>query len=138
MTTTSRWLNAGQLHGLRKVGDIVIPGDGEFPSFTQSGVLAEVDRMFDYLNASDRDGLRMVLGAFRLLPRPLIRGILALSEHHRVLPGPLGAAARQVNLGVKGVVMTLYYSDVGTGRSIHELIGWDAKVVAPPAATGEA
>ena len=138
MTTTSRWLNAGQLHGLRKVGDIVIPGDGEFPSFSQSGVMAEVDRMLDYLHASDRDGLRLVFGAFRFLPGPVIRGIMALSERHRMLPGPLGAAARQINLGVKGVVMTLYYSDVGTGRSIHELIGWDAKVSGPPVATGEA
>jgi len=136
--TTSRWLSAGQLRGLRKVGDIVIPGDGEFPSFSQAGVMAHVDRMLDYLHPSDRDGLRLVFGLFRVLPGPAVRGILALSERHRLLPGPLGAAARQVNLGVKGVVMTLYYSDVGTGRSIHDLIGWDAKVVVPAVPSGEA
>lgn len=136
--TTSRWLTAGQLRGLRKVGDIVIPGDGEFPSFSQSGVIAEVDRMLDYLHPSDRDGLRFLFGLFRRLPGPLVRGLLALSERHRALPGPLGVAARQVNLGVKGVVMTLYYSDVGSGRSIHDLIGWDAKVVVPAGPAGEA
>ena len=135
--TTSRWLTAGQLRGLRKVGDLVIPGDGVFPAFSETGAITHVDRMLDYVHPADRDGLRLVFGLFRLLPRPAVWLILALSERHRWLPGALGAAARQVNLGVKGVVMTLYYSDVGTGRSIHELIGYDAKVVVPAAAAGE-
>ncbi|MCK6553169.1 hypothetical protein L6Q96_01080 [Candidatus Binatia bacterium] len=135
--TTSRWLSAGQLRGLRKVGDIVMPGNDEFPSFSQSGAIAHVDRMLDYVKDSDRDGLRLVFGLFRVLPGPAVRSILALSERHRWLPGPLGAAARQINLGVKGVVFTLYYSDVGSGRSIHELIGYDAKVIAPAVPSGE-
>lgn len=136
--TTSRWLSAAQLRGLRKVGDLVVPGDDEFPSFSQTGAIAHVDRMLDYVHTSDRDGLRFVFGLFRVLPKPVVWLILALSDRHRWLPGPLGAAARQVNLGVKGVVMTLYYSDIGSGRSIHELIGYDAKVVVPAPPADEA
>ena len=39
---------------------------------------------------------------------------MALTEKQRSLPEPLGQVCRMINLGLKGVVMTLYYSDLGT------------------------
>jgi hypothetical protein len=77
----------------------------------------------------DRDAVRIVLGVFRWLPRPVLYAIFWLTSRHRVAPEPLARVLRLVNLGVKGIVMTLYWSDVGEGRSVHEAIGWDARVV---------
>ncbi len=123
---SSRNLSAAQLSGLVKAGDIVIPGDAELPSFSRSGASAHVDRMFDYMHDSDRDGLKLLFSIFNVLPAFLLRGILKLSEKDKALPGPLGAAARMINVGVKGVVMTLYYSDTDQ-VGINQAIGWDAK-----------
>jgi aldehyde dehydrogenase (NAD+) len=72
----------------------------------------------------------MVLGVFRLMPRWTLRGLFALAENPRGL-GPLGAGLRLLWIGVKGVVMTLYWSDLGRGVSVHETIGWDARVGEP-------
>lgn len=117
-----------QLAGLLKVGDILIPGDGELPSFSQSGCAAASDRMLPYMNDSDRTGVTVLLTVFRFLPRFVVRGILWLTEQQRSVPEPLATPLRLINLGIKGVIMTLYYSDVGTRPTIHQAIGWDAHV----------
>ena len=127
-----------QLAGLMKVGDILIPGDGDMPSFSASGCAGEVDRMLDYMNESDRSGLTSVLGVFGTLPKAAVRGLFALTEQHQRVPEPAAAPFRMANLGIKGVVMTLYYSDIGEGSSIFERIHYDAKVVAPEAAAAAA
>lgn len=131
---TSRHFSAAQLAGLRKVGDVLIPGDGDLPSFSGSGALEHIDRMADYMSTGDRDGVKFLASLFRYLPTPAVRALMWLSEQQEHLPGPLGTGARLVNIGVKGVVMSLYYSDVGEGASVHAVIGYDARIVERPAA----
>jgi hypothetical protein len=130
-------LSALQRRGLLRVGDVLIPGDQDFPSFSRSGCAQQAERMFDFMHEEDRSGVQTLLAAFALLPRVLIRGLMALTERHRAFPAPIGAVLRLINTGVKGVVMTLYYSDVGVGASVYQLIGYDAKVVERPAPAGE-
>jgi hypothetical protein len=113
---------------LLRVGDLLIPGDGTLPSFSASGCAREVDRALACVNEADRQGLAMVLGIFRVAPAWSLRGLFALAERPRGL-GTLGAAVRLLWIGIKGVVMTLYYSDLGQGSAVLESIGWDAKVV---------
>ena len=130
---TSRHFSAAQLSGLLKVGDVIIPGDEALPSFSASGALEHIDRMADYMSPGDRDGVKFLASLFRYLPTALVRGIMWVSEQQKVLPGPLGTAARLVNIGIKGVIMSLYYSDVGNGPSVHAIIGYDARIVEQPA-----
>lgn len=127
--TSSRHLSAAQMRGLAKVGDLVVPGDDLLPKFTESGSLQEVDRMLDHMSPFDRDGVKLLLTIFCWLPRFVGSAILWVSEHDRSLPGPLGAACRMINLGIKGVVMSLYYSDLGPTPRILPAIGYDAKIV---------
>lgn len=133
----SQYLNPTQMRGLVKVGDIVVPGDDVLPRFSQSGSPEQVDRMLAYMTDFDRDGVKLLLTIFRWLPGPLVRAILWVSEHDRHLPGPLGAACRMVNLGIKGVVMSLYYSDLGREPRILPAIGYDAKIVTDSRCTKE-
>lgn len=135
--TRSQHLSARQRHGLLKVGDVLIAGDYEFPSFTGSGSAEHAERMLDYMNESDRNGLTVLLGLFRFVPRWLLRVLFFVAERHRFFPRPVGGALRMINIGVKGTVMTLYYSDVGRGPSIHGLIKWDARIVETAGASGE-
>ncbi len=128
-------LNATQYAGLLKIGDVLIPGDGELPSFSKSRCAEQADRMLAHMYEGDRSGVKFLLSLFRYLPRFAVRGLFRLSDRHESLPGPVAAAARLVNLGVKGVVMTLYYSDVGEGAAVFPVLHWDAKVVETPGAS---
>lgn len=125
----SKNLTPLQMRGLAKVGDVVIPGDDVLPSFSDSGSLRHVDRMLDHMSDFDRDGVKLLLTLLRFLPGFAIAAILHVAQRDRLLPGLLGAACRMVNIGIKGVVMTLYYSDLGDEPRILPAIGYDAKVV---------
>jgi hypothetical protein len=129
---TPKLLTSRQYAGLLKVGDILIPGDNDLPPFSSTLCAVEADRMLAHMYPDDRAGVRMLLGIFGLLPRFLIHAVYWLTEQHASLPEFLAAPLRMANLGIKGVVMTLYYSDVGIGRSIFTLIGWDARVGPAP------
>ncbi len=126
---TSHWLSPAQLAGLVKVGDVLVPGEGDLPSLSASNCAAAADRLFAHMAPGDRDAVRRLLTVFRWLPRPVLHAIFWLTSRHRVAPEPIARALRLVNLGVKGIVMTLYWSDVGEGRSVHEAIGWDPRIV---------
>ncbi len=126
---TSKHLTAAQLIGLQKAGDVVVPGDGELPSFSRSGAIEHVDRMLDYMYETDLNGVKALLTIFRFLPRLIISWIMSLTEKGRSLPEPLAGACRMANLGIKGVVMTLYYSDLGPEPSVLKAIHWDSKIV---------
>jgi len=126
---TSKHLNATQLAGLRKVGDVLIPGDPDLPSFSRSGSIEHVDRMLDYMYESDRNGVKALLTLFRFTPRFKVRWIMALTEKQASFPEPLATVCRMINIGIKGVVMTLYYSDLGPEAGVLKAIRWDSKIV---------
>lgn len=127
--TTSKHLSPTQIKGLVRVGDVLIPGDEDLPSFSRSGAIEYADRMLGYMNESDLSGVKVLLWLFRFMPRFKIRWIMALTEQQRHMPEPLASACRMINLGIKGVVMTLYYSDLGPGPSVLQVIRWDARIV---------
>ena len=74
-----RRLTPKQLRGLLRLGDVVIPGDEDMPSFSGSGAADGIDRMLPYMYESDRSSLLLLLDACARLPRPAIRGIVALA-----------------------------------------------------------
>jgi hypothetical protein len=113
-----------QLRGLNKLGDALVPGDGEFPSFSRSGCAAAVDRVLDHMGAADLADLRGLLTVMAILPTFLVRAFAAFLELSLRWNGPLGGLLRFARLGVRGLVFTLYYSDPGTLKSI----GYEVKV----------
>ena len=132
----SKYFTRNQLLGLLKAGDIILPGTNASPSFSKVGCIDHVDRMAAYLNGDDLGGLRILLGIFRYTPRWTIRLLLNACGRNDRLPGFLGSALRTIELGIKGLVMSLYYSnlsgDAYEGKNVFKIIGWDAKLVMPP------
>jgi len=128
----SATLSAAQRRGLDKLGDILIPGDEALPSFTASGCAAHADRMLEHMYDDDRAGVTTVLSLCAILPRSMVRWLFALTEHHADTPEAVASLLRMANLGIKGVVVTLYYADVGEGR-VFEALGWDTVVHQPAA-----
>jgi len=129
----SRYFTPGQLIGLKKTGDVILPGTDRSPSFSETGSIDVVDRMAAHLTPADLGGLRTVLGAFRWSPRWLIRGVLSLCAHSEKFPDIIGAGLRTLEIGINGAVMSLYYSNLHspeyTGKAVFDVIGWDARIV---------
>lgn len=109
------------LKGLCKTGDIIIPGNDEFPSFSQSGFINHLGRMSHYMNEDDREGLKLLSMLLGLMPVFKIRFILYMSGLHGHFPDFIGSILRQINIGLRGVIFTLYYSDLDEGEILQKL-----------------
>src|SRR5262249_29421408 len=115
-TPISRHLGPRQLRALEVIGDILVPGDEDLPSFSHLGCVAHVDRLLDFLPDEDLRGLQGLLTSASVVPRPLVAGLLHWLEAGLWPPGPWAAPLRVVRLGLRGVVLALYYSG-GAGPS---------------------
>src|SRR6185436_20747004 len=96
------------------------------------GCAAHADRMLAHMTEADRGGVQALLTMFRFLPRFAVRAVVGLTERQHSFPEPVAGVLRLVNLGIKGVVMTLYYSGIDEGDRVHRALHWDAKVVERP------
>lgn len=129
MTTT---LSPAQRAGLLRLGDVIIPGDAELPSFSESGVADEVSRMLDWMYGSDRSAILLLLTVVAKMPRPAIKALVLATERGDRAPEPLGGGLRMASLGIKGLVLSLYYSGVDRGGRVREVIRYDADVPMHP------
>lgn len=110
MNHPSRHLSAAAWRGLNRLGDALLPGDGALPSFSTLGCAEHVDVVLDEMAPSDRDSLKLLLAFCAYVPRPLLVGLFALLERGTGTPGPLGRGIRFLRMGLKGLLLTLYYS----------------------------
>lgn len=124
MTEQSKHLSARQLIGLNKVGDTLLPGHEDLQSFSQLGCSRHADRILDYMSAQDLGDLKMLLTLLSFFPGFLVDWLMRFLELSPSVPGSLGALLRFMRLGLRGLVMTLYYCDPKT----LNVIGYDAKV----------
>jgi hypothetical protein len=118
----SQFLGPRELSALERIGDLMLPGDSEFPSFSQTGCIAFVDDLLRSMDPKDRDDLKTLLRALSILPFPLLRAVLKLC---RTCWTP---TLRLVELGLKGLVLSLYYSNKTaprySGRKLFDVIGF--------------
>ena len=132
MPHSSRYLNARQQRGLDRLGDAVLPGDEEFPSFSRLGCGEHVDKLLAEMPERDRGDVLTLLTATGILPGPLVRSLVALFENSDRVPTVLGATLRFAKMGVRGLVLTLYYSGLkGShygGRTPLEILGYEVGV----------
>jgi hypothetical protein len=106
----SRFLTPRQVRGLEKIGNVYFPGDGDFPSFSACGCVEHVDVVLDGLSQGDRKSLAALLDLAALVPSPVLRLLIGLSERGAAWPGRLGVALRFLRFGLRGAATTLYYS----------------------------
>ncbi len=121
----SQFLGPRELAALERIGDLMLPGDAQFPSFSQTGCIAFVDDLLRFMDATDRDGLRTLLRVLSFAPPPLLRLVLYLCQR-RWTP-----RLRLIELGLKGLVMSLYYSNKTAphykGRKPFDVLGFSLR-----------
>lgn len=106
----SSLFNARQLNGLQKLGDIVLPGYGEFPRFSDTGCIEHIDDLMSPAPPDDLKDLGKLLLVFHYLPTFAIEWILRLADGADRWPALIAPLLRTLNIGTKGVVFSLYYS----------------------------
>lgn len=124
----SNILSNSAVKGLTRIGDILIPGDGEFPSFSEYKCMEHIDDLLPYAPSDDISDLGMVLGILSVFPKSILIWLVKKMEKAHQNHGPLGTLLRQLNLGLRGLVFSLYYSDKPganyKGKHPNELIGF--------------
>lgn len=128
----SAYLSNAALRGLNKVGDIVLPGEPHnsdgFPSFSATGCIHHVDEVLVTTAPDDVKALNILLSILGLLPATATRWLLQLASLEKHAPGLLGTGLRLLGVALRGVPISLYYSNLTgpnyTGKTVHEVMGY--------------
>lgn len=107
----SLYLGSREMQGLIKLGEVIIPGDNDLPSFKKLDEMHQIDIMLKELPPDDREGLLMLLKLLSFMPRFSIKLLLLIIERGAQINSHLGTPFRLLNMGLKGPVFTLYYSN---------------------------
>lgn len=108
---TSTYLSKSAVKGLTRIGDILIPGNDEFPSFSAFMCMDHIDGLVSYAPKDDINDLGMVLGILSVMPQSILLWLVKLMANAHKNHGPLGTLLRQLNMGIRGIVFSLYYSE---------------------------
>lgn len=107
---TSTLFSVRQLKGLQKLGDVIMPGGKEFPSFSETGCIAFVDTAMGSAHPDDIRDFGFLLLFFYVAPVKVIHWIVKLADNADYFPAAIATLLRKLNIGIKGVVVSLYYS----------------------------
>ena len=125
---TSHYFNGIQLKSLERLGNFYIPGNGNMPSFSDTGCLAEVDVVLAEVDPDDRTLLGFLLLVLRWMPGFMIAFLLNLMDRHDRYPEWMAGPLRLMSLALKGLTMSLYYSGLGgsgaRGNAVHDVMGY--------------
>jgi len=124
----STYFSKRAIKGLTRIGDILIPGSEEFPSFSAFECMDHIDDVLAFAPADDIKDLGMVLGIFSLLPKNILTWLVKQMANAHKNNGPAGNLLRQLNMGIRGIVFSLYYSEKPgfsyKGKNPDALIGF--------------
>lgn len=124
---SSQYLPPRAYQGLSRLGDFLLPGTAHMPAFSTTHCLEHVDEMLSSTSKRDRDDLIKILTVFSVLPHWAMGRLLRLSgkassevaSYPRANVGmrPINQLTlwfttqlRLLDLGLRGVVFSLYYS----------------------------
>lgn len=116
--TDSAYFSPRQLGALNRIGDVLLPANGDFPAFSHTGALAHIDEMMAPAHPDDIRDLKAVLLLLSFMPAAvlafLLRRCMAAHSQSHALAVPL----RQLDIGLRGIVYSLYYANqCGEGQT---------------------
>lgn len=99
--------------GLLKVGEFYCPKNGEFPSFKEVAGTTYLNNLVVNVPEDDFSSLTMVLAIFSFLPNGILKWIIDACSNAQNNPsdGMLPSLLRQLNLGLRGLCYSIYYSE---------------------------
>lgn len=126
---SSEILNPRALRALERLGDLIVPRVGRLPSFTELGCIEHVDSVLTYAPPEDRASLQSLLNVLYYAPSFVLRFLVHTMTTPRHCPQFLATYLRLIDMGVRGVILSLYYSGKTgsdySGQTPHELMGYE-------------
>lgn len=109
-TQISKHLTLKQLNALQKVGNIIIPNNPPFTEFSRTGCIGHIDEILLNAHPDDIKDLKLLLNVLHVTPTAIIKWLLYQADHAERYPKLIATALRMFNLGIKGIIFSLYYS----------------------------
>lgn len=116
------------LRGLRRLGDVIIPGDGEFPSFTGSGCIDRANELAAEAPPDDIRALGMLLSILAIKPKFALRMLCWMMMNANRFPEFIAVPLRQLNIGLRGLIVSPYFANYTgpdfSGTTPHEVMDY--------------
>jgi hypothetical protein len=130
----SKFFSTRALLGLNRIGDVLLPGSDELPSFSAYGGIEHIDDLVAYAPADDIATLGTVMAVLSYMPGGVLHWLAGkMSTTTPRSTGMMAPLYRQLNMGVRGILFSLYYSGkpgaAFTGRDPLEAIGYSTNRV---------
>lgn len=126
---TSKYLSNSALKAINRIGDLMIPRNGEFPSFSEVGGLQYIDDLVSYAPPADIKDLNLLLTILSFMPTFVLKWVLGKMETAMENTGPLGSIFRLLDIGLRGLIFSCYYTekipDSYKGKKPLEIIGFE-------------
>lgn len=106
----SAYFNKRQLKAIDRLGDLMLPGDADFPAFSKLGCIHAIDEIAAWMPEGDMADLKMLLGLLAAMPDAGLRALIAQMSHADPWPEAIASTLRQIDTGLRGIIMSLYYS----------------------------
>ena len=101
------------IKGLTKVGNIYCPKNGDYPAYSEVAGTQYLNNLAVNVPEDDFSALNLVLIIFSFLPMGILRWITNACTKAMDNPsdGVLPSTLRQLNLGLRGLCYSTYYSE---------------------------
>lgn len=125
----SQILDPRAVRALERLGDLIVPRAGSLPAFSELGCVEHVDSVLVYAPREDVASLKAVLVGLYYAPDLLLKLLVRAMANPGKWPALAATNLRLLDMGVRGVVLSLYYSGktgaAYQGAMPHELLGYE-------------
>ena len=108
----SKILNPLAIKAIYRMGDLMIPKNGEFPAYSEVKGLDYIDDLLAYAPQGDIGDLNLVLILISLMPTFVLKLLIKkMSQSHETESAGLWVILRQLDFGIRGIVFATYYTE---------------------------
>ena len=124
----SKILSKTALKAINRIGDVMIPGNEELPSYSYYGGIEHIDEILRNAPESDMKDLNMLLSILSVMPKFVLKWLVNSMRQSHKRGGGIWVIMRQLDFGLKGIILSTYYSEkTGSnykGRTPLEIIDY--------------
>lgn len=119
------------IKGLIKIGDIYCPKNGDFPAYSEAAGTHKLNDLVVNVPEDDFSALNIVLILLSFLPMGILKWVVGQFQKAMNNPsdGMLPSTLRQLNLGLRGLCYSTYYSEFSNpsykGKTPLEVIDYN-------------
>jgi len=107
----SKLISKAAVRGIVRLGNIIVPGDDEMPSYEEYGGYEHVDDLLMYAPKSDIGDLGLLLSILSFMPKFVLVWLVNKMAASHGKGNGLWILMRQLDMGIKGIVLSTYYTE---------------------------